>query len=240
MIASQGQPQFPGNRTLGSIKNAGKSWRPGGPWTRKPDEVEKSEGKLYQPSDGHRHRLGDFSIWRNASHGQTISQSWQLICLLNMYGIEWEKYQVKHLPSQAISKSEGMNCHHQPQRYCKWACGSIHGQLLRRPLQCYIPDHKGARGKGGNWLHLRQHWSVQQTFLIEGPEAVNHEGQTPCTCAWWDPQQFVETSPWGHTEVPKRDTEQDMDLCGFSWPVQSSNCDPDPQTKQGPHWPTQL
>ena len=77
-------------------------------------------------------------------------------------------------------------------------------------------------------------------FSIEGSETVNHEDQTPCTWTWWDPQQFVETSPWGHTENPKRDTKKDMDLCGFSWPVESSNSDPDPQTKQGPRWPTQL
>ena len=57
-----------------------------------------------QPSDGHRHRLGDFSIWRNASHGQTISQSCQLIRLLNMYGIEWGKYRAKTsaLPSNIL------------------------------------------------------------------------------------------------------------------------------------------
>ena len=47
-------------------------------------------------------------------------------------------------------------------------------------------------------------------------------------------------SPWGHTEDLKRDTEQDMDLCGFSWSVEGSNSNPDPQTKQGPYWPTQL
>ena len=60
-----------------------------------PDQVEKSEEKLYQPSDGHNHRLGDSSIWRNASHGQFMSQSCQLILILSMYGIEWGRYQVK-------------------------------------------------------------------------------------------------------------------------------------------------
>ena len=48
---------------------------------------------------------------------------------------------------------------------------------------------------------------------------------------WWDPQQFAETSPGGHTEDPKRDPKQDMDLCRFSSTVESSNGDPNPQTK---------
>ena len=46
-----------------------------------------------------------------------------------------------------------------------------------------------------------------------------------------DPQQSAETSPWGHTEDPKSNPKQDMDLCGFSSTVESSNGDPNPQTQ---------
>ena len=158
-----------------------------------------------------------------------------------MYGIEWGKYRVRAfaLPSNILIGRIEL-----PSPTPKILQMSMrqHSRTTPPPPTTvdYIPDHKGARGKEGNWLHLRQHWILQQTFSIEGSEAVNHEGQTPCTWACWDPQQFVETSPWGHTEDPKRDTKQDMDLCGFSWPVESSNSDPDPQTKQGLHWPTQL
>ena len=48
---------------------------------------------------------------------------------------------------------------------------------------------------------------------------------------WWDPQQLVEASPWGYTENPKRDPKQDMDLNGLSSSMESSNSDPNPQTK---------
>ena len=58
------------------------------------------------------------------------------------------------------------------------------------------------------------------------------QGQTPCAWTWQDPQQSVETSPWGHTQDPKSDPKQDMDLYGFSSSVESSNGDPDPKTKQ--------
>ena len=53
----------------------------------------------------------------------------------------------------------------------------------------------------------------------------------PYQMTWWDPQQSAETSPWGHTEDPKRDPKQDMDLCEFSSTVESSNSDPNPQTQ---------
>ena len=115
-----------------------------------------------------------------------------------------------------------------------------HSQTTPHPLQCYIPDHKRAEEEGENWLDVRQNWRLQQTFLIERFEAVNHEGQIPCTWIWWDPQQSVEKSPCGHTEDPKRDPKQDMDLCGFSSSVESSNGDPDLQTKQGTYWPSEL
>ena len=51
------------------------------------------------------------------------------------------------------------------------------------------------------------------------------------------PQQSVEASPWRYTENPKRDPKQDMDLNGLSLSMESSNSDPNPQTKKGPHWP---
>ena len=55
-----------------------------------------------------------------------------------------------------------------------------------------------------------------------------------------EPQQSAETSPGGHTEDPKGDPKQDMDLCRFSSTVKSSNGDPNPQTKYRPYWSTQL
>ena len=101
----------------------------------------------------------------------------------------------------------------------------------------YIPGHKGARADGQNWLHLRQHGSLQQTFPIERLEAVSNEGQT---WTWRDPEQSVEPCPCGHTEDPKRNPKQDMDLGGFPSSMESSNSDPDSITKQEPYWPTQL
>ena len=60
------------------MKNAGKPWRLGGPWTREFDTVENLEWKPYLLSEGRRQRLGDSSTRRNASHGQNMYQSCQL------------------------------------------------------------------------------------------------------------------------------------------------------------------
>ena len=62
-------------------------------------------------------------------------------------------------------------------------------------------------------------------------------GQTPWTWTWWDPQQSVETFPWGHIENPKRDPKQDMDFGGLSSSMEGSNSDPNTRTKQGPYRP---
>ena len=89
-----------------------------------------------------------------------------------------------------------------------------------------------------NWLHLRQHQSLQQILSIGRFETISHDGQ--CTWAWRDPQQSVETSPWGHTEDPKRYPTQDMNLSGFSSSVEISKGNPNPQPELGLYWPIQL
>ena len=75
MKAFQGQPQSPRNRTLGSMKNAGKPWRLGGPWTRETDEVEKSEGKLlsaFRRSQAQARRL--FNLKKRQSWADYVSK----------------------------------------------------------------------------------------------------------------------------------------------------------------------
>ena len=90
MTASQGQPPFQKNQTLGLMKNAGKPWRLRETWTRDPEKVENSEGKLDLLSEGHRLRLVDPSVRRSSSHGQSMSQSCQQILPLSMFGIVWK------------------------------------------------------------------------------------------------------------------------------------------------------
>ena len=81
------------------------------------------------------------------------------------------------------------------------------------------------------WCCCRVPLPCPKTFLIEIFQVVNYKGQTPCTWTWWDPQQFVEASPWGHTENPNRDHNQDMDLSELSSWMESSNGDPNPQIR---------
>ena len=95
MTASQGQPPFPRNQTLGLMKNAGKPWKLGEPWTRESDKVENSEGKACLHSENRRRKPVDSSTRRNVSHGQNMSQSCQLIHPSSTCGIEWGKYLVK-------------------------------------------------------------------------------------------------------------------------------------------------
>ena len=50
----------------------------------------------------------------------------------------------------------------------------------------------------------------------------------PGPCSFQSPQSVVTLL---HTEDPKRDPKQGMDLCRFSSTVESSNSDPNTQTK---------
>ena len=62
-------------------------------------------------------------------------------------------------------------------------------------------------------------------------QAINHVGKAPRTWNCWDPQQSAETSLRWHSEDPKRDPKQDMDLCGFFSIMKSSSSDPNPKNQ---------
>ena len=96
-----------------------------------------------------------------------------------------------------------------------------------RPLQCYIPDHKKARREGGNWLQVRQHWSLQHTFPIEGKVWSIMKAKLRAPGPDGIHNNLLKHL---HEDTLKtlKNTKQDMNLCGFSWSVESSNSDPDP------------
>ena len=177
MKTFQGQPQSPRNRTLGSMKNAGKPWRLGGSWTRETDEVEKSEGKL-------------LSAFRRS---QAQAQARRLLNLKKRQS--WADY-VSKLPTDTpikhvwdrVRKIWGKNiC--PPKQYLNRKDGTAitDPKDIANEHEAVSTDNsssahysatfqaiKGARDQ--NWLHLRQHRSLQQTLPIERFEAINHEG----------------------------------------------------------------
>ena len=72
-------------------------------------------------------------------------------------------------------------------------------------------------------------------------ESFFHKWPLKTYCiARWNVAGTLEPGAHRYTENPKRDPKQDMDLNGLSPSMESSSSDPNPQTKQGPHWPPQL